>query len=110
MVKKRGNQRKARSRQPTTKKREVMETNNLVHLGDLLERFSKYKKDSLPERISKVFEKFGIAVNPKNISIKNRQVFVECSGAVKTELLIKKQKIMEDLLKNKDIPEGGDIK
>ncbi|KKU70317.1 MAG: hypothetical protein UX94_C0008G0009 [Parcubacteria group bacterium GW2011_GWA2_47_21] len=84
-------------------------TANPIHLGELLNRFDKYKKASLPKRISEVFKENGISVNPKNISIKNRQIFVECSGAVKAGILMKKCQIIESLLKNKDIPDGSDI-
>ncbi len=74
-------------------------------INTLLERFKKITIPNEAERRSLaeiILEETKIEIEIKDISIKNYIAYIKSSGGVKSEIFIKKRKILDKLNQNKN--------
>jgi len=68
-------------------------------IGDLLEKFKKFKnpKDNL-RTISKIIEGIsGVTIEPEKIVVRNKKIFLTLNPFEKTEILLRKNVILDKI-------------
>lgn len=69
-------------------------------IKDLLQKYTNFgtKEKLLKEKIIKILEeKYGILLGVKDLEIKNKKIFLKVCGPSKTEIILNKNKIINDI-------------
>ncbi|MBU6370748.1 MAG: DUF721 domain-containing protein [Patescibacteria group bacterium] len=72
----------------------------MFDIGRYLERFKKISqsRDALRTAVAEAVQEIcSITINPKQVDVRDGKVVISCRPAVKTEIFLKKEKILANL-------------